>query len=216
MQHTVLRLPFEGAWLTFWGGDNPEQNIHHATYLQKYAFDFIQVDENGKFFRTDGKTNDDYYSFGQSILAPGDGEVIEAIDGMRDNLPGTSNHYMAMGNFVLIKHADHEYSLLAHLKQGSVCVKAGQQIKSGEKIGECGNSGNSSDPHLHFHLQDSDVISKFDENYKQVDVASGLKVSFSNIEIIKGKDKEIKDPYSPVKGDIVLPLTREDSQQGQA
>ncbi len=205
MQHTIFDLPFEGQWLTFWGGDNSEQNTHHDNYLQQHAFDFIQVDESGKFFRTDGKTNEDYYSFGQPILAPAGGEIIEAVDGMRDNLPGASNHYMAMGNFVLIRHSDHEYSLLAHLRQGSVCVKAGQHIKPGEKIGECGNSGNSSDPHLHYHLQDSDIIARFDENYKQRDVARGVKVTFSNVSVVKNGLLTSKKTYSPVKGDVVQP-----------
>ena len=50
----------------------------------------------------------------------------------------------------MIQHAEKEYSLLAHLKPGSICVRTGQQVNLGEKIGECGNSGNTSEPHLHF------------------------------------------------------------------
>ena len=71
----------------------------------------------------------------------------------------------------MIQHAEKEYSLLAHLKPGSICVRTGQQVNLGEKIGECGNSGNTSEPHLHFQIQSG----------KSFYSSFGLPVSFSNI-----------------------------------
>lgn len=68
-------LPFKGIWLTFWGGDTVDLNHHHDAVSQKYAFDFIMVGNKDNFFKADGSSNEDYFSFGLDILAPADGEV---------------------------------------------------------------------------------------------------------------------------------------------
>lgn len=62
--------------------------------------------------------------------------------------------YRLAGNYVVIKHAENEYGFLAHLKQGSICVEPGEDVERGQEIGRCGHSGNSSEPHLHFHVHD--------------------------------------------------------------
>ncbi len=183
---TTLRAPFHGAWLTFWGGDTREQNAHLGHPNQAGAFDFLGAGPDGKTRRGEGLANEDYYAFGRELLAPADGVVTDAVDGVRDNVPGSMNQYSALGNYVVVKHRDLEYSVLAHLKQGSVRVKAGDAVKSGQVLGQCGNSGNSSEPHLHYHLQNTPVIQD----------GTGIKVFFSGLE---GK----KAPYSPVKGDVI-------------
>lgn len=195
-------LPFSGTWLTFWGGDTAEQNYHHTVQSQKYAFDFIVVDDNDNFFPTDGSTNEDYYSFGLEILAPANGEVVEVVNGLRDNIPKELNSFNYMGNYIMIKHNDATYSVLSHLKQDSMIVKVGDKVVAGEKIALCGNSGYTTDPHLHFHVQDSDVFAKIDKNYKKVNVAKGKKVYFSKLKV----GGTIKTNYSPVKGDKVSGL----------
>ena len=195
----IFSLPFNGEWLTFWGGDTAEQNHHHDSQSQRYAFDFIVVDDSGKFVKTNGATSDDYYSFGLDVLAPADGEVVEAVDGLRDNKPKELNNFNFIGNYIMIKHDDKTYSVLGHLKQHSVAVKNGDRVKRGQKIALCGNSGNTSDPHLHFHVQDSDVFAKVDENYKRQDVARGVKVYFLNIKV----NGNVATKRSPVKGDRV-------------
>lgn len=196
---TTFMLPFKGTWLTFWGGDTAKLNHHHDTQSQKYAFDFIMVNENDGFFKTDGSSNEDYFSFGLDILAPADGEVIEVVSGLRDNKPKELNSFNYIGNYLMIKHNRNTFSVLGHLKQDSIIVKVGQQVKAGDKLAECGNSGYTTDPHLHFHIQDSDVFAKVDSSYKRVDVAVGKKVYFSKLKI--GEDT--KENYSPVKGDKV-------------
>src|SRR4051812_32979782 len=99
-------LPFNGFWLTFWGGDTLEKNYHHSTVSQKYAFDFIQTNETGNFFRSNGKTNEDYFSFGLDIIAPSNAVVIEIVDGMRDNKPGELNSFNVIGNYIMLKHGN--------------------------------------------------------------------------------------------------------------
>lgn len=189
---TNLYLPFEGVWFVFWGGDTAKLNIHHNVGNQKYAFDFVVLDKAGRSYRGNGKKNDDYYSFGKKVLAPADGIVVEAINGVRDNKPGSMNEYSALGNAIIIRHSKDEVSVLAHLKQGSLKVKRGDKVKTGQVIGLCGNSGNSSEPHIHYHLQDNEVIQK----------GRGIKCYFKNV-IIDKKGEEFRNEYSPIKGDFV-------------
>lgn len=198
----IFQLPFEGQWLTNWGGDTPEQN-RHSGGCQKYAFDFVQTNKEGTFFRTDGKTNNDYFSFGITVVAPADGEVIEVVDGVRDNKSGETHNYVFPGNHLLIRHDKNTFSMLAHFKLGSIVVKAGQKIKQGDKLGLCGNSGNSSDPHIHFHVQDSDIFAKFNDTYERINVAKGKKISFEKINVSKNGKQKLLKQYSPIKDDVV-------------
>lgn len=190
---TELSLPFKGRWLVFWGGDTKELNIHHDTPNQRFAFDFLGVNEDGKTHKGDGKVNEDYFAFGRQALAPADGTVTDVINGVRDNVPGSMNPYSALGNAVFIQHREHEVSVLAHLKLGSITVKVGDKVKKGQIIGLCGNSGNSSEPHLHYHLQNTPVIQD----------GTGIKCYFRKVIVIDGGKREPKMNYSPLKGKVV-------------
>ncbi|HMJ64180.1 MAG TPA: DUF3887 domain-containing protein [Candidatus Binatia bacterium] len=191
---TELSLPFKGRWLVFWGGDTKELNHHHDIPAQKFAFDLLGVDEKGETHRGDGTKNEDYFCFGREILAPADGVVVEAIDGVRDNTPGSMNPYCLVGNCVVIQHRTNEFSVLAHFQRGSVAVKTGDQVKRGQLLGKCGNSGNSSEPHLHYHLQHSPVFQD----------ALGIKILFQNPSVTKEGQAKTK-MNSPVKGDTISP-----------
>jgi len=190
---TKLSLPFKGRWLVFWGGDTKELNIHHDAPNQKFAFDFLGVNEHGKSRRGDSQVNEDYFAFGREVLAPADGIVTDVINGVRDNLPGSMNPYSALGNAVIIQHREHEVSVLAHLKLGSTTVKVGDKVKEGQVIALCGNSGNSSEPHLHYHLQNTPVIQD----------GVGIKCYFQKVNVVDGDKSELKMNYSPIKGKIV-------------
>lgn len=190
---TILQLPFKSTWSVFWGGDTEKLNAHYRELNQRFAFDFVALDKNNKRYKRKGKENKDYYSFGKKILSPANGVVVEVIDGVRDNKPSSMNPYSALGNTVVIKHSNKEVSVMAHLKQGSVKVKVGDKVKKGQAIGLCGNSGNSSEPHLHYHLQDHEIIQK----------GKGIKCYFQNVMIRKKNGEERKKEYSPVKGDII-------------
>ena len=191
---TKLGLPLKGRWLVFWGGDTKEVNMHHDVPNQKYAFDFVGVDEKGRRHKGDGTKNEDYFAFGREILSPADGVVTDVIRGVRDNKPGSMNPYSAVGNIVFIEHRKYEVSMLAHLKLGSIKVKVGDKVKRGQLIGQCGNSGNSSESHLHYHMQNTPIIQD----------GTGIKCRFEKVAIVKDKERELKEKYSPVKGDIIL------------
>ena len=186
---TKLILPFKDQWTVTWGGDTPELNYHVESKAQKNAFDFIITDENGKSYKTYGKTNEDYYAFGKELIAPCDGEIVLVVDGVDDNVPGELNPIYVPGNTVILKTTNNEYLFFAHFKQNSIKVKKGQKIKQGETLGLCGNSGNSSEPHLHFHIQ----------NVKDMNVATGVKCYFDQI-VVDGK---MKKDYSPIKGEKI-------------
>ncbi len=190
---TKLSLPFKYRWLVFWGGDTKELNMHHDVPNQKFAFDFIGVNKDGEMHRDDGKANKDYFAFGREVLAPADGIVTDVINGVRDNLPGSMNPYSALGNAVIIRHREREVSVLAHLKRGSIKVKVDDEVKKGQVIALCGNSGNSSEPHLHYHLQNTPVIQD----------GVGIKCYFQKVNVVDGDKSELKMNYSPIKGKIV-------------
>lgn len=197
---TTLYLPFKGSWFVFWGGDTKKLNAHHNVPNQKFAFDLDAIDKNGKRYKRRGKKNEDYYSFGKKILAPADGVVVEFVDGIRDNKPGLMNDYFIFGNTIIIKHRKNEISVLAHLRQGSLKVKAGDKVKKGQIIALCGNSGNSSEPHLHYHLQDNEIIQK----------GKGIKIFFKDVKLFaKGKEIFYKE-YSPRKKDCIKATSKSD------
>lgn len=156
VNRSAFRLPFEGEWTVGWGGRTVEQNYHAANATQRFAMDLL-VTKEGKSHAGDGKALSDYYAWGQRILAPADGTVVAAVNGAEDippgppAKPGSGN---PAGNHVVIDHGSGEFSLLAHLQKGSVKVKPGETVKAGQMLGLCGNSGNTSEPHLHIHLQD--------------------------------------------------------------
>lgn len=156
---TPLRLPFGGRWWVFWGGRVLAENVHVTAPDQRFAADLV-IREANSSRRGEGKTNEDFYAFGQTIVAPGPGTVVAALDTVADNTPGVMNRAQPLGNHVILDHGNGEFSFLCHFKQGSVAVKTGQKVKAGDVLGQCGNSGNSSEPHLHYHLQTTPVPSR--------------------------------------------------------
>jgi murein DD-endopeptidase MepM/ murein hydrolase activator NlpD len=156
---TPLRLPFEGEWTVFWGGRSVEENYHAAAPDQRFAYDFVIV-RDGTTHTGDGSASEQYFCFGQPILAPGGGTVALSVDGLADNKPGVMDPSHPTGNHVVLDHGNGEFSFFAHFKKGSVKVKKGDKVKAGDPIGLCGNSGNTSEPHLHYHLQTTAVFSE--------------------------------------------------------
>ena len=186
---TKLILPFKGEWTVFWGGDTKELNYHIENEAQKGAFDIVITDDNGKSYKNNGEKNGDYYAFEKELIAPCDAEVVSVVDGIYDNKPGEFNPIYIPGNTVILKTNNSEYLFFAHFKQNSIVVKQGQKVKKGEILGLCGNSGNSSEPHLHFHLQNVEDINK----------ATGAKSYFEEI-YVNGR---LKKDYSPIKNEKI-------------
>ncbi len=166
--HTKAKLffPLRDESYIVWGGRTLKQNAHASFKDQRFALDILALKPgsrppskndvlNVKSYAGNPKNNMSYYIFGREILAPADGTVIAVRDGIEDNIPGKFNAIQVAGNYVVIDHGSHEYSMIAHLKKQSLMVKKGDVIKTGEVVGLVGNSGNSSEPHLHYHLQNT-------------------------------------------------------------
>ncbi len=185
---TKMRLPFNEEWTVFWGGTNEAQNYHVAYANQKYAYDLV-IMKNGKTHTGDPKKNENYFVFGKEIIAPCDAKVVTVITGVKDNIPGEMNPKQVTGNTVVLETAKGEFILMAHFKEKSIVVKEGQEVKQGDLLGLCGNSGNSSEAHLHLSLQ----------NIKDMNSATGGKLFFEEIKV----SGEIKKDYLPVKNDKI-------------
>lgn len=181
-------LPFDGPALVFWGGETKEQNYHIVNPLQKHAIDFVGLPSPILRYSGDGTQNEQYGIWKRAILAPSPGTIVEAVDGIRDNKPKEMNGYMVMGNMIMIRHTDQVYSVLCHLACGSISVRAGDHVDTGARVAQCGNSGRSSEPHLHFHAQTTDNFI----------TAEAVKSVFKRLRV----ENTIIEGHSPVKLDI--------------
>jgi hypothetical protein len=172
---TVLSLPLAGPVFVH---DGHDFTAHHRRLditggmtthfgiranFMRYAHDFVVADGEGKLYRGDGAKPEDWYGYGAPILATGDGVVVEMHDGMADNRKGGAppfdreaimkNLKLFLGNYAIIDHGNGEFSLFAHMRQGSVKVHPGQRVARGEPIGAMGMSGDAFLVHLHYQLQ---------------------------------------------------------------
>jgi Peptidase family M23 len=145
------RLPFEGTWYV--AAEHSYLDAHKRFLAEAYAYDFLQIGANGKSYQRDGKSNTDYYAYGQKVLAAKEGTVVFVRSDLAENVPGeTTNLTTPGGNVVIIDHGNNQFGYYAHLKPLSVVVKKGERVKAGDVLGEVGNSGDSPEPHLHFHV----------------------------------------------------------------
>ncbi|MFY9950647.1 MAG: M23 family metallopeptidase [Candidatus Sulfotelmatobacter sp.] len=161
---TTLHLPFAGEWYVYWGGRSVAWNRHVVVRDQRFAYDFLILARGhaGQSYRGSGENNAEYYCFGQPIYAPANGAVVKAENELPDNTPGEMNPKAVLGNCVILDHGRSEFSFLAHFRQGTVVVRDGERVRCGQLLAQCGNSGNSSEPHLHYHLQNTPVPFKGD------------------------------------------------------
>lgn len=145
----AIHLPFWGEWKVTQAHNG--EHTHKEEW--KHAWDFEIADQDGMVFGGSGTKVSEYYCFGKPVTAPADGIVISLEDGIDDNDIGDMNLEKNWGNTIVIKHDEHLYSQLSHLKKESFKVRTGQEVKAGEVIAACGNSGRSPVPHIHFQLQ---------------------------------------------------------------
>ncbi|MFG3207751.1 M23 family metallopeptidase [Streptomyces sp. NPDC048192] len=139
-----------GSWYIAQGGGRG-LNHHFAFPEQRGALDVVQVGPGGTRGRSRGM-NESYLVYGQPVHAPCDGTVAAAADHIDDQEPGTIRYQPAYGNHVWIDTGA-ELVKLAHLRPGTVTVAKGDTVRAGQVLGEVGNSGNSTEPHLHIHAE---------------------------------------------------------------
>jgi murein DD-endopeptidase MepM/ murein hydrolase activator NlpD len=203
-------FPLRGVWYAGWGASF--HTGHRWAVPEEFALDIAKVGESGLSHKGDGTRFGDYYAYGADVIAAADGRVISAANDQPEDASAmqrpneTQEAYFARlqkeqgerlakgltaitGNYVMIDHGKSEYSLYAHLQPGSVRVHVGDQMKAGDMIGKLGSSGNSTEPHLHFHVCDKpDPL-----------MCAGIPVDFSNVTI------QWADSPRPIQsGDVVI------------
>jgi hypothetical protein len=176
---TILKLPLKGKILVHDGHDffshHRRFNLAHPFLKEinvtrnftRFASDFCIVNEKGDLRRNKNSENTVWYGFGADVYSPGAGRIVRARNSVADNINGKSTFTLdefrkdptvPAGNFVIIDHMNGEFSLLAHLKQGSVAVKEGDTVKIGQKIGQMGVSGDAYLPHVHYELRSASTV----------------------------------------------------------
>jgi hypothetical protein len=196
---TVRRPPVEvaapvvGRWLAYNSPANRVPSHHIQAYGQAYAIDLVHVPADRDRPRFSwwplARRPAGYPGFGQPVLAPADGTVVRVHDRERDHWSRTSVLGMLylvceglvrellgpgriLGNHVIVDLGGGVYAAFAHLRRGSVRVRRGDRVVVGQQLAECGNSGNSTEPHLHFQLMD----------HPNVLLAAGLPMRFRNLQ----------------------------------
>jgi murein DD-endopeptidase MepM/ murein hydrolase activator NlpD len=152
LMHTegfIGRLPFDGIWYV--AAEHDALDPHKRFTSEAFAYDFLQIGVDGRSYVGRGTRNSDYYAYGQPVLAAADGEVVYMRNDIPENVPGRAMPATPGGNAIAIRHADDRYTYYAHMRPSGIRVGVGDQVLAGDPIGEVGNSGDSVEPHLHFH-----------------------------------------------------------------
>jgi len=210
---TKLSLPVKGRAIIWDGHDfyshHRRFNYFHPmlrhfgfkTNFQRYGYDFVPVNDNGELLQGDYENNEDWLGFGKPVFAAASGLVADLFDGMPDNrtfdeMEVATREMVVFGNYVIIDHQNGEFSCFAHLKQGSIPVRIGQEVPQGQILGQIGASGSSLFPHLHYELRNGigakevDGLPSYFHQFRQVLGSRSLEVERGQIDT----------------GDIVEPL----------
>ena len=151
-----ISLPFSGEWSVYQAFDDIW--THKNQY--KYAYDFVKM-KDGKTYKNDGLYASDYFAFGESILAPVNGYIVNARDDLADNVIGEVDRINNWGNYVIIKSDAGFFVEISHIMQYSLNVRVGDYVQINNIIAKCGNSGYSPEPHIHIQTQAIGTLGAF-------------------------------------------------------
>ena len=218
----ILALPFAGRWLV---QNSPARRVpSHGTDLfgERYAIDFVGVDERRRTAdRRDWRTAfateppQRFVGFGRPILAPAEGVIVAAHDGEVDHAARRSQLTLVpyalgqrgrlrqgvnaiAGNHVVIAIAGGSYVALVHLQRGSLRVAIGDSVRVGQPLASCGNSGNSTQPHVHLQVMDNENL----------EIARGLPIEFLSFREWRrdAKGPVVRESGVPAEGAVVESL----------
>ncbi|MFO1462438.1 MAG: M23 family metallopeptidase [bacterium] len=164
----VISPPLRGT--LWWTPNGPANNSTHRRVMiplsgqlwvpERFAVDWIQLGEDGKSYAGAADRNASYHAYGKPILSVAPGTVVKVKDGIPENVPNAKQMAVPIdletigGNYVIVDIGGGLFAFYAHLQPGTIKVKVGDAVAAGQTLGLLGNSGNSSEPHLHFHLID--------------------------------------------------------------
>lgn len=163
----VINPPLKGNNLFFANQSTSEYHFDVLIFLdgglytpERFAFDEIEFASDwSDIYSGNPDTNDSYFNYGDTLYAVANGEIIDKVDGRSENhgsqadmVFNSDNEYA--GNYLVIKLAEKQYAFYCHIIPGSFMVDKGENVEVGQPLALLGNSGNSSSPHLHFHIAD--------------------------------------------------------------
>jgi len=191
-EEKAIELDFplrSGTYHILHGGSSFSVNHHYKIKAQKYALDLVKINDWG--IRANGIMPEDlkkYASFGEKLYAPCSGEVLATENNRKDYTPpnGDPDLEKLLGNYVII-FCNGSSVVLAHMVEGSVLVSKGDIVKAGDELGKLGNSGNTSEPHLHIHAVEGKHTDKNEIAFK----ANGVPMTFDSRYLIRN-DRVIK------------------------
>lgn len=178
----IIASPLRGNnWVAFNGCCDPGW-AHRDAILslnmklnnsQRFAIDWMRMNDQGSFFNGDHDKNESYVDYGSGIYAVADGTIVSTLDDIEANAPGVLPASVpelaakltvenADGNHIIMDLGDGVYAMYAHLIKGSLMVKPGDKVKKGQQIAKLGNTGNSNAPHLHFQLMNGPSLFEAD------------------------------------------------------
>jgi hypothetical protein len=172
----IYSLPFKGEWFVANSGNTKVTSHSWGLITQRYAYDFVVLDSYKLSFNKKANNINNYYCYNKGIISAQEGVIIKIVNNIND-YKKVGNYSLdwktknVIGNHIIIKHNNGEYSLYAHLKKQSIKVKKGDNVEKGELLAYCGNSGRSTEPHLHFQIMKN-------PNFF---FAKSLKIKFGNI-----------------------------------
>jgi peptidase M23-like protein len=179
----------------------------HAYAAQRFAIDWVELYPDGKTYQGDALDNKNYRIYGHEIHSVAEGTVTEIKDGIPQNVPNAKEMAVPItletlgGNHVIVDIGGGRYAFYAHMQPGSVRVKVGDKVTPGQVLGLVGNTGNSSEPHLHFHI--CDLSSEI--------ACEGLPYALISYELLgKGDNWKPSDPHpAAVKHELEIPTEDE-------
>lgn len=141
--HRMASFPFDGT----------------RFFPERFAIDWVQIDDRARSYDGDVTDLDGWVGFGAEIISVADGTVVSVVDDLPEQVPPSNPSRITLeelgGNHVVVDIGGGRYAFFAHMQPGSIRVTPGQRVSKGEVLGLLGNSGNSSAPHLHFHVSDA-------------------------------------------------------------
>jgi hypothetical protein len=163
----VIAPPLKGSHWVAGGGCCAPPSYHRGATLplngairvaERFAIDFVQLNDKNMLITGPMEKLTSYAFFGDEIYSVADGTVVGTEDGLKEQVPGKlpadATIQMAAGNHVVVDIGEGRFAFYAHMQPGSVRVKVGDKVKTGQVLGLLGNSGNTDTPHLHFHVMD--------------------------------------------------------------
>lgn len=195
----IIGAPLSGTnWVAVNGLSNSSSHRRAAIYLggrpyysERYAIDFLQEDKEGSTFKGDKHKNSSYYCYNQDLLAVAKGKVVLVNDGIPENVPNSDQLAQPVsaetiaGNTIVLDIGNGAFAIYAHIIPGSMKVKVGDLVSKGQVLAKLGNSGNSSEPHLHFSLVDKPSVLE----------ANSIPYGFEQFKVLPGKSQSEPRSY---------------------